>query len=53
MEVGKLGEQPEKFAALKVPRQCPIVLVGVVWKQGNALGSEEVNCQDSAEEGRR
>jgi hypothetical protein len=46
-----VGEQPEKYAALKVPRQCPLVLVGVVWKQRKAIGSEEVDCQDNAEEG--
>jgi hypothetical protein len=43
---GEGGEQSEKFAALKVPRQCPLVLVEVVWKRGKALGSEEVDCRD-------
>jgi hypothetical protein len=31
----------EKFAALKVPRQCPVViLVKVGWERAKALGSE-------------
>jgi hypothetical protein len=42
MVAGMAGEKPEKSAALKVPRQCPLVLVGVVWKQGKEL-------EDSAE----
>ena len=30
----------EKFTALKVPRQCPLVLlVKVAWKLGNAFGN--------------
>lgn len=28
------------FTALKVPSQCPLVLVKVGWKQGKAFGSE-------------
>ena len=28
------------FTALKVPSQCPLVLVKVGWKQGKAFGSD-------------
>jgi hypothetical protein len=30
-----------KFRAVKVPRQCPFVLVKVVWTGGKAFGCEE------------
>jgi hypothetical protein len=34
-----------KLTALKVARQCPLVLlVKVGWRQGADLGSEEVDC---------
>jgi len=36
------GGLSETFVALRVPRQCPLVLlVKVGWWQGKALGNEE------------
>jgi hypothetical protein len=36
-----IGRKNKIYTALKVPRQCPLVLlVKVGWKQGEALGSE-------------
>jgi hypothetical protein len=37
-----LGRIQKNIPALKVPRQCPLVLPVEVWlRQGKALGSEE------------
>jgi hypothetical protein len=36
-----LEEEQKNILALKVPRQCPFVLVEVCFRKGKALGSEE------------
>jgi hypothetical protein len=35
------GREGAKFTAVKVPRQCPLVLVKVGWRGGKTFGCEE------------
>jgi hypothetical protein len=35
------SEETDVFMDMKVPRQCPLVLVKVAWRRGKRFGYEE------------